>query len=166
MATEQSKKATSADDMALNPDQADAMTVFAERLQAALIKKGWSQSDLARTIWGEDTDSRGYSVAKGRDRISSYLRGKSVPEPRNLHAIADKLDMDPSELAPDLYRRTANKAGSEAMFDVIAGEPDKAHVRINMIAPLSVAVEMMQLYERAKKNLAAGDPPISLMAAQ
>jgi ribosome-binding protein aMBF1 (putative translation factor) len=54
---------------------------FADQLYAARIAKGWSQSELARQVWGELTTKAGRKVARNRDRISTYEKGKSWPDP-------------------------------------------------------------------------------------
>ncbi|MCB8829045.1 hypothetical protein LJD47_28955, partial [Escherichia coli] len=41
---------------------------FARRLQQLMVERGLSQSDLARTIWGETTNADGRTVARNRDR--------------------------------------------------------------------------------------------------
>lgn len=37
---------------------------FARRLVDAMARKGMSQSDLARAVWGSTTDTRGRDVAR------------------------------------------------------------------------------------------------------
>ena len=64
---------------------------FSERLYQARTAAGLSQSDLAREVWGVQTTTEGYEVAKNRDRISSYERGKSAPKKDNLMKLADVL---------------------------------------------------------------------------
>jgi transcriptional regulator with XRE-family HTH domain len=73
---------------------------FAARLQTAMDAKGWSQSDLARRCFGTVKDSRGYNAAKGRDRISAYLNGISLPEKRTVKQLAAALGVKPDELLP------------------------------------------------------------------
>lgn len=61
---------------------------FASRLKAALSERGMSQSELAR------------AADIGRDSVSTYCAGKTLPEPRNLKRIAHALNISPSELLP------------------------------------------------------------------
>jgi len=62
--------------------------------------KGVSASDLAAAIWGRSTDSRGYSVARNRDRIGHYTAGTSYPAPENLAKIAEVLNVPVEDLNP------------------------------------------------------------------
>jgi len=78
---------------------------FARRLQAALSERGWTQAELARRTAPLLKHSR-----LGRDNISKYVRGKVLPLPPSLEAMAKVLEMKPSELLP---ARAAPAAGAE-----------------------------------------------------
>ena len=78
------------------------LEAFASRLQHFRTEKGWSQSDLAREVWGEITTKAGRTVAANRDRISTYELAKSWPDPHNLIKIAAALGVPPEELAPSV----------------------------------------------------------------
>src|SRR5262245_17503445 len=78
---------------------------FARRLQAALNERGWTQSELARRTAPLLKHSR-----LGRDNISKYVRGKVLPLPPALEAMAKVLEMKPSELLP---ARATPPAGAE-----------------------------------------------------
>lgn len=55
---------------------------FARRLHVAMTAKGLSNSDLARAVWGETADGKGYKVARNRDRIGVYWSWVPRPSPR------------------------------------------------------------------------------------
>jgi len=76
------------------------LELFASRLAYFREARGWSQSDLAREVWGEIETKAGRRVAKNRDMISTYEMGKSWPDPHNLIKIAAALEVDVEELAP------------------------------------------------------------------
>lgn len=101
-----------------NPALRAAAADFAERLAAQMTKKGLSQSDLARQIWGEKIDSRGNSVARNRGTIGQYLAGRGLPESENLKKLADALDCDVNDLTdgrpiqPLLRRNQVIRGGS------------------------------------------------------
>jgi len=61
---------------------------FARRLQKALNEKGWNQSDLAR------------AADIGRDSVSVYLRGKSLPGQKHLTSISNALGLSQDDLLP------------------------------------------------------------------
>lgn len=72
---------------------------FAKTLKASIKAAGINNSELARRVWGSTTDSRGYPVARNRQRISEYLKGNSYPEPYNLWKIAGALGVPLEYLA-------------------------------------------------------------------
>ena len=78
---------------------------FARRLQAALNERGWTQSELARRMAPLLKHSR-----LGRDNISKYVRGKVLPLPPALEAMAKALEIKTSELLP---ARASPSAGAE-----------------------------------------------------
>lgn len=126
---------------------------FARRLHEAMIRKGLSQSDLAAEIWGRTKDARGYDVAKGRDRISVYLQGKSLPDPKNLARLAEVLEMSVEELAPNVTAATVEKENPEIAMTMVAGHADKVFLRVNMLVPLAIASEAIALLTRAKQQM-------------
>ncbi|MCQ4160834.1 helix-turn-helix transcriptional regulator [Roseomonas sp. GC11] len=65
------------------------------RIAERLRTKGWNQSDLAR------------EAGIGRDNVSTYVRGKSLPGPKILAAIAKALDCTAEDLAPGIHGATA-----------------------------------------------------------
>jgi len=126
---------------------------FARRLHQMLTDRGMSQSDLAREIWGETKDSRGYSVAKNRDRISAYLRAESLPEPQNLAKIAEVLGVAPEDLVPDLTAATVDRERPEVAMTMVAGHTDRVHLQVNTLLPLGVAAQIIALIDQAKQGL-------------
>lgn len=58
---------TSKKDVAMSALTDTAMKEFSRRLYKFMTEQGMSQSDLARKVWGETDDPRGFKVAKNRD---------------------------------------------------------------------------------------------------
>jgi transcriptional regulator with XRE-family HTH domain len=76
---------------------------FGRRLQARMIQLGWNQSELSRRATAylpRATKGQVQGYALGRDRISSYVRGKYLPRPEALEAIAKALQCKASDLLP------------------------------------------------------------------
>ncbi len=119
---------------------------FSRNLTARLLDVGMNQSDLARAIWGlskNTTDHRGYLVQYGRDRVSSYVRGKALPVHATLLKIADVLKCAPGDLLPGAttLETSAKTIPKMAIHDV----PNKngyAFVQINQEMPLHVAMKI------------------------
>lgn len=73
----------------------DVKMEFARRLQRAMIRMRYNQSELARRANHFAPEDRFI-----RDTISKYMRGKELPGPTRLEAIAKALDLSPAELLP------------------------------------------------------------------
>lgn len=132
------------------PIVTDRMAEFSRRLHYALLKKGMSQSDLARKIWNATrTGSDGFAQVVGRDRISSYINRKSMPSPATLQKIADALGMPVAELAPNLTASAVEKESPSLELKMVEGHTDKVLLRINQLVPLSVAAKIVGLIEEA-----------------
>ena len=125
------------------------LEAFADRLQHFRTEKGWSKSELARQIWGEIPTKAGRKVAKNRDRISVYEKGKSWPDPHNLKKIANALGVSPEELAPDITVSTVERQNPEFAMTVASGHSDKCHLKVNKLVPWSIATMVSQLLDYA-----------------
>ena len=135
------------------------LEAFASKLQHFRTEKGWSQSDLAREVWGEIETRAGRKVAKNRDRISTYEMGKSWPDPHNLTKIAEALGVPSEELAPDITASTVDRQNPEFAMTVIAGHSDKVHLKVNKLVPWNIATMVSQLLDYANLlNHGLADP--------
>ena len=110
-------------------------------------KMGWSNSDLARAVWGETTDTKGYKVARNRDRIAVYRRGAGFPEPSTLHKIAEVLGVAKDELAPELMAAAIDREHPEFSMTTVG---EHMQVQMNALLPPSIAAEISKLYAQAK----------------
>ena len=128
------------------------MQEFARKLHDLRTSKGMSQSDLARAVWGETTDTKGNRVAKNRDRISQYEMGKSIPEPHNLVALAEALDVDAKELAPEVVAAAVDREEPEIQIVAVRGHPDKVHVIVNTLTSMATAAQIMALLTNELAN--------------
>lgn len=119
---------------------------FAERLYQQRRHLGWTQSELARRIWGTQEDGRGYTVARNRDRISAYEGKRAKPERTTLDMVADALGLTVEQLAPDILNEWAQKAGSPGVaMTMVAGRPNEVRLRIDLVMTLQVASEVIRL---------------------
>lgn len=106
---------------------------FGRRLYNFMMQNKFSQSDLAR------------ASGMGRDSISQYVRGRSVPSPKNLVKLADALDVEVDVLFPN-YDAQAN-AVEHPTLELKSIEADAEHfwLRINMKVPAEKALAVMQI---------------------
>jgi transcriptional regulator with XRE-family HTH domain len=119
---------------------------FARRLMRAREAKGWSQSDLARLVWGTEKNSDGYIVAKSRGRISAYENGDATPTKNNLAALAKALGMTPEELGPELVSEEIAGSTQQAIsMTMVQDQPDKVHLLVNVLTSLEVASKVVGL---------------------
>jgi transcriptional regulator with XRE-family HTH domain len=122
----------------------DAIKIeFANRLQARMIDKGYRQSDLARAA----AANLPKGTKMGRDSISLYIRGKSLPSPTYLTAIAQALDCKPEDLMPVRGLPTAQEISPP--LDVREMSDGNVWLRINQAVPWSIALEVMTALKRA-----------------
>lgn len=130
------------------------LAAFADTVQAALLKKGMNASQLARLIWGETQDGRGYNVAKNRDRIMYYLRGQSFPNEENLEKLARALGLNVEELKGMrpvqglvVSRPRSNGPGQEIQMFVQDAIPGRALLQVNKMMRTTTAIAVIQLIE-------------------
>ena len=118
---------------------------FARRLQAALNERGWTQSELARRMAPLLKHSR-----LGRDNISKYVRGKVLPLPPALEAMAKVLEMKTSDLLP---ARAVQPAGAEyppmSVKDIGEG---RVWLQINRSVTWRKALEIMRILQEEDKT--------------
>lgn len=134
----------------LTDDLGDTQSIkaeFARRLQGAMIQKGWNQSELARRAserLPRPSPGQKRHHLIGRDLVSHYIRGKMLPGPVVLEAIASALGLKPSDLMP------AGVPAVRAPADVIPlemrGLPDgRLYLRVNRAVSQENAMKIMAI---------------------
>lgn len=117
---------------------------FAANLVRVMAEKGMTQSDLARAIWGHQTDTRGRNVAKNRKYISSYVNGEQMPKPEMVRQLASALGVAPTELQRSLGLGTRMSA-APVNLTMIAGREDLAFLTVNKLLPTKAAMQIMAI---------------------
>jgi transcriptional regulator with XRE-family HTH domain len=84
-------------------------SLFAERLKAAMERRGWTSSETAR----QTASVLGGEAKFGRAHVWHYLHAKSLPRARQLFALSHALDVRPDELL--------RLAESRSRVDVLSG---------------------------------------------
>ena len=111
---------------------------FARRLQNALNDKGWTQAELARRMAPLLKESR-----VGRDNISKYVRGKVLPLPPHLEAMAKALGIESRELLTSRGTQSGNEElAPRAMRYVGEG---RVWAQINQTMKESTALKLFQM---------------------
>jgi len=106
---------------------------FGRRLQSLMLKKGWNQSDLAR------------KVGIGRDSVSQYVRGRSIPSPPNLDKLAGVLGIEKDVLFPNYDAQTNAIEAATLEIKSIDSDAEYMWLRVNMKVPAEKALEVLKI---------------------
>jgi transcriptional regulator with XRE-family HTH domain len=98
-----------------------------------MYEKGWNQSELSR------------KSEIGRDSISTYVNGKSVPTPRNLEKLALALGTEPEKLYPNYDEANNKQSDKVESFNKIDDGSGQYWVYVNRKLEGKVAIKIMQL---------------------
>ena len=116
---------------------------FGRRLHDLMLGKGWNQSDLAR------------AAQVGRDSVSKYIRGNSLPNPTALRKLSKALGVADAELLPNSLMQALQGEHPAIELRAAAGHPDQAWLRINRMVPFEVATRILALINEADQREAA-----------
>lgn len=119
---------------------------FGRRLQARMIQLGWNQSELSRRATEQlpkpaKGQVQGHSL--GRDRISNYIRGKYLPRPDALAAIATALKCKPEDLLPAAGVPSVIEEGP--MMEMKSLDGHRVAIRLNRVVSAKTATAIMTL---------------------
>src|SRR5215813_9516551 len=115
---------------------------FARRLEARRVELGWNQSELARRASEHlpkpaKGQKQGHSI--GRDQISHYSRGISLPRPEVLRALAMALKCEPKDLMPATVPSTATSAA----FRMVSIDADRVQLTVNRVVSFGTATKIV-----------------------
>ena len=122
--------------------------VFAKRLQQLMDAAELSQSDLAAKIWGRYTNEEGKHVARGRDRISVWVRGKNFPDIKNLAKLAKALNCKVPDLAPDAEMKAAHRGAVDWSVTKPVGASGKVYMQFSQYISAQAAHEIQGILLR------------------
>lgn len=124
-------------------DNADAArrAVFAERLKAAMGRKGWGLSETARRA----SQVLGPGAKFGRAHVWHYLHGRAVPRARQLDALSRALDVEPD----DLLGSAPEARGEAAASTVRAHDQGDGTVFLEVVQRVSweTALEILRVLQ-------------------
>jgi transcriptional regulator with XRE-family HTH domain len=119
---------------------------FGRRLQARMIALGWNQSELSRRATEylpKPAKGQVQGHTLGRDRISSYIRGKYLPRPEALEAIAKALKCKPEDLLPPEGVPSVVEEGP--LMEMRSIDAHRVAIRINRVVSQQTALAIMTL---------------------
>jgi transcriptional regulator with XRE-family HTH domain len=114
---------------------------FARKLYTLIMEKGWNQSELGRR------------AGVGRDAISTYMRGRSFPEPKTLHKLSKALGVNPEELLPNVMTNAVERDEPALSIQESSEHPGKCWVRLNRLMTSEQALRIMQVLHEADKSV-------------
>lgn len=106
---------------------------FGRRLAALMTERGWNQSELAR------------ASGLGRDSISTYVRGQTFPEPKNLRKLADALNTTTFDLLPNATMKAMEAETPALEIRQAHGHSDRVFIRINQLVTLEQASQIFEI---------------------
>lgn len=113
---------------------------FGRRLFQRMLAKNWNQSDLAR------------AAKLGRDAISTYIRGRSLPEPVSAKHLADALNCSVDDLYPRAGEPLVSERNAPLMeLRQLPDDPGMAHLRIDRKIPIEIAAKIVNLLTGEKQ---------------
>ncbi len=110
---------------------------FSYRLKTKMLEKGWNQSELARQAGAFMP-----SGSLGRDSVSGYIRGRFIPGPDALNALAKALDVESSDL---LTSEVVSTQIDEASLTLTLADKGKVLLKINGYVKLRTAAKIMEI---------------------
>lgn len=119
--------------------------VFKNRLYQLRQHFGWSQSDLARKIWGTVEDKRGYTVARKRDAVSAYEAGRAAPERATLDLLAETFGVTAVDLAPELVAARERREGEVPPVRLVMLPGGLVRLQVDVAVQMSVAASVLAL---------------------
>jgi transcriptional regulator with XRE-family HTH domain len=125
--------------------------LFARRLEAARVEKGWNMSELARRATAclpKPKKGQLQGVGIGRDLMSHYSRGKSRPRAEYLEAIAKALGTTREALMPTSPGSAPPPPVHSPMkFEEL--EDGRVLLQINRVVSREAALAVVRLLEPA-----------------
>ena len=118
---------------------------FGRRLYRMMSAKGWNQSELARRA--EVT----------RDAVSTYIRGASLPEPKNAQKLADALGVTVEQLLPNQAEMSIDRDPPAIEMKVSALNPAVCWLRINRLVETENALQIMTLLRNDNAGTVNGE---------
>jgi transcriptional regulator with XRE-family HTH domain len=106
---------------------------FGRRLQQKILSKGWRQSDLAR------------ATGIGKDSISHYIRGRSLPSPKALDSMAKALGVSVTDLLPNAPAAAMDEELPAIELRQAAGHPELVWLRVNRAMSFATAAKIIDL---------------------
>lgn len=128
---------------------------FGRILENMMRDKNWSQSDLAREVFGKIP---GTAFAKGRDLISKYIRGVTFPDNKTMVKVARAFHREPIDMLPPSIKALFSKTSEGTIHTIKHFANGLTQMNFNIMIPTygfaKIDAELLELEREAKKILA------------
>ncbi|MGH7035663.1 MAG: helix-turn-helix domain-containing protein, partial [Stellaceae bacterium] len=81
-------------------------------------------------------------VARGRDSISNYLRGTTIPDPKNRDKLAKALGVPPEELLPNGLFDAIEREEPSLEIKQVVGHSGQVWLRVNQLVTFDQALKI------------------------
>lgn len=129
-------------------------TEFARRLQGRMQDLGWNQSELARRcneLLPAPHKGQIQNLEFGRDRISRYVRGLTIPRPESLPIVARALGCEEKDLLPPMAFPSAGDPTTRPPFEIIAVDNQRVSISVNRTVTMATAMKIAELLQSEDK---------------
>jgi transcriptional regulator with XRE-family HTH domain len=115
---------------------------FAERLKAAMERKGWDLSETAR----QTAFVLGVNAKFSRSHVWQYLHARAMPRDRQLAALSNALEVRPNDLLRALPTQVEDKSGTPTGIIHAEHQGDGTVIlEVSQRVPWQTALEVMRL---------------------
>lgn len=138
------RRYTQTDDNAQLPPTAPRDMVkqqLARNIFRRMTARGWNQSELAR------------EADLGRDSVSTYIRGKVLPDPASLQKLADALDCKVTDLAPSIVDPALTEEMPAVELKQSVTDPRRAWLRVNREVSFATAAKVIEILQADNSQL-------------
>lgn len=129
----------------------ERLVAFAQRLNKAMLTKGWTGAELAREasrhVPKSHRDKDGNQYELGRHLTSAYLRGANEPTDKNLEYLAKALGVKPD----DLLKPMPGEGESPQYATATSGLDGKTRLVVDAEVDAEVALKILGM---VRANLA------------
>lgn len=113
-------------ELAADATRKEVIVEFARRLQAELVRRGWSQGDLVSAAQPHVPEGKSFAPYD----VSNYIRGRSLPAAHKLQILCETLGLKPDELIP--HRGQPEVQRSTARLETrVQDEDGNVWIRLN-----------------------------------
>jgi len=118
-----------------------ARAAFPQRLRSIMSERGLTVAETARLASAHMPEGQGLS----RATLRHYLRGRSLPRQRYLHALALALGVEPSHLTRETEHALPPGSSTPGKRVVVKDLGGEAHLFVEQRVPWDLALAILKL---------------------